>query len=76
MPAIVPDPETHVLQCRAARRGRAFMTRMTEREVDPIIQDAVHNIVNRFGAPGLEDLIDLAQRELAIAREELRKLAE
>jgi hypothetical protein len=52
------------------------MTRMTEREVDPIIEDAVHNIVNRFGAPGLEDLIDLAQRELDIAQEELRKLAE
>jgi hypothetical protein len=52
------------------------MTRMTEREVDPIIQDAVQHIVNRFGAPGLEDLIDLAQHELAEAREELRKLAE
>lgn len=49
---------------------------MTEREVDPIIQDAVHTVVNRFGAPGLEDLIDTAQRELAVAQEELRKLAE
>jgi hypothetical protein len=52
------------------------MSAMTERQVDPIIQDAVTNIVNRFGAPGLEDLIDLAQRELEVAREELRKLAE
>lgn len=36
----------------------------------------VHTVVNRFGAPGLEDLIDTAQRELAVAQEELRKLAE
>ena len=49
---------------------------MTERPVDPIIQDAVQTIVNRFGAPGLEDLIDLAQRELEVAREELRRLAD
>ena len=49
---------------------------MTERDVDPIINETVQHIVNRFGPPGLEDLIELAQAELARAREELRRLAE
>ena len=42
--------------------------------VDPLISDAVHNISNRFGAPGLADLIALAREELARAEAALKDL--
>lgn len=48
---------------------------MTEHIIDPAIVDAVQTVVNRFGAPGLEDLIAEAQRELAVARAALEQLA-
>ena len=49
---------------------------MTEHPIDPAIVEAVHTVVNRFGAPGLEDLIAEAQRELGEARAALARLAE
>ncbi len=49
---------------------------MTEREYEPEIVDAVHHIVNRYGAGGLEDLIELAQAELIVARKALEELAD
>lgn len=42
--------------------------------VDPLISDAVHSISNRFGAPGLADLIALAREELARAEAALKDL--
>ena len=33
---------------------------MSEEQIDPVIQDAVENIANRFGTQGLCDLIALA----------------
>lgn len=46
----------------------------SENTVDPVISDAVHNISNRFGAPGLADLIALAREELARAEAALKEL--
>ncbi|HET9500716.1 MAG TPA: hypothetical protein VFO98_10680 [Marmoricola sp.] len=45
-------------------------------EFDPDIREAVQAVVNRYGAPGLEQLITLAEHELVRARAELQKLAE
>lgn len=41
--------------------------------VDPVISEAVHNVSNRFGAPGLADLIALAREELARAEAALKE---
>jgi hypothetical protein len=49
---------------------------MASSDIEPEIRDAVQHVVNRYGAPGLEDLIAYAQEELLVAQEELRKLAE
>ena len=48
---------------------------MTEHTIDPAILEAVQSVANRFGAPGLEDLIAEAGRELADARAALAELA-
>jgi hypothetical protein len=45
-------------------------------QFDPDIREAVRAVVNRYGAPGLEQLITLAQHELVVARAELEKLSE
>jgi hypothetical protein len=45
-------------------------------DIDPVISDAVHNVSNRFGAPGLRDLIALAQEELGRAEAALRELSD
>lgn len=45
-------------------------------DFDPDIREAVRSVVNRYGAPGLEQLIELAQHELVVARAELEKLSE
>lgn len=37
---------------------------MTEQSIDPAIVEAVQTVANRFGVPGLQDLIGEAQREL------------
>jgi hypothetical protein len=47
-----------------------------QREIDPIIVDAVQHVRDRFGAGGLRDLIEEAQRELVGAEESLRELGE
>lgn len=49
---------------------------MTEHIIDPAVIEAVQAVANRFGAPGLEDLIAEATRELADARAALAELAE
>ncbi len=49
---------------------------MTENQIDPLIVDAVENIRDRFGAPGLADLISLAQRELTVAEKALQELGD
>lgn len=49
---------------------------MSEHDIDPVIEDYVHQVANRFGAPGLEDLIRLASSELEDARAALEKLAD
>ncbi|MDP3891487.1 hypothetical protein [Nocardioides sp.] len=41
---------------------------------DPVIVEAVQNISNRFGAPGLEQLIELAQVQLEETNAALRAL--
>ena len=43
---------------------------------DPVIVDAVEHVSNRFGAPGLRDLIALAREELAKAEAALAELAD
>ena len=48
---------------------------MTERDYEPEIVDAVQHVANRYGAPGLEDLIELAQVEVVAARKALEELA-
>ncbi len=48
---------------------------MTDAQIDPVIVDAVHNISNRFGAPGLADLIALAREELTKAEAALEELS-
>jgi hypothetical protein len=45
-------------------------------DVDPGIREAVQTVVNRYGAPGLEQLIQVARAELEVARAELERLAE
>jgi hypothetical protein len=45
-------------------------------DVDPGIREAVQTVVNRYGAPGLEQLIEVARAELQVARAELERLAE
>lgn len=49
---------------------------MREHDIDPVIVDYVHSVANRFGAAGLEDLIELASSELEEARAALEKLHE
>ena len=49
---------------------------MTEHSIDPAISEAVQTVVNRFGAPGLEDLIAVAREELARAQAALEELEE
>jgi hypothetical protein len=44
--------------------------------VDPVIVEYVTTITNRFGVGGLEDMIALAQQELATAKAALAQLAE
>ena len=44
-------------------------------DIDPVITDAVEHVSNRFGAPGLRDLIALARDELARAVAALAELA-
>ncbi len=44
-------------------------------DIDPVITDAVEHISNRFGAPGLRDLIALARDELARAEAALAELS-
>jgi len=46
----------------------------SEKQVDPVIADAVGNISNRFGVQGLADLIALAREELARAESALQEL--
>jgi hypothetical protein len=43
--------------------------------VEPDIAEAVHHVANRYGAAGLETLIQLAQDELVEARKALAELA-
>jgi hypothetical protein len=47
-----------------------------EHPTDPVIVEAVQNISNRFGAPGLEQLIELARVQLAETNAALQALAE
>jgi len=47
---------------------------MAEQRYDPVIVEYVDAVANRFGASGLEDLIELASRELDIARAALEEL--
>ncbi len=42
--------------------------------VEPDIAEAVQQVANRYGAPGLESLIALAQQELVEARKALQEL--
>jgi len=54
------------------------MERMTEQHgpsVDPIIAEYVDSVANRFGAGGLEQLIDLAGVRLEEAKAALAELA-
>ncbi|QWF20950.1 hypothetical protein KM427_18600 [Nocardioides sp. LMS-CY] len=48
---------------------------MTDREYEPEIVEAVQQVANRYGVGGLEDLIDLAQQELVVARSALEELS-
>jgi hypothetical protein len=47
-----------------------------QQHVDPVITDAVEHVSNRFGAPGLADLIAVAREELARAEAALQELQE
>lgn len=49
---------------------------MTAHDTDPAIHEVVQEVVNRFGSSGLEDLIALAQEELATARAALEQLGD
>jgi hypothetical protein len=49
---------------------------MTAPDIDPAIHEAVQEVTNRFGSSGLEDLISLAQQELATARAALEELGD
>jgi hypothetical protein len=44
-------------------------------DIDPAIAEAVDMVGNRFGAQGLEQMIDYAQDALSVAREALDELA-
>jgi hypothetical protein len=48
---------------------------MSDHTIEPDIAEAVRSVANRYGAPGLEDLIALAQEELVVARRALEELA-
>jgi hypothetical protein len=48
---------------------------MTDRDIEPEIREAVRHVANRYGVRGLEDMIDLAQDELVVARNALEELA-
>ncbi|GAW51360.1 MULTISPECIES: hypothetical protein [unclassified Nocardioides] len=48
---------------------------MSDHTIEPDIAEAVHAVANRYGVAGLEDLIDLAQQELVVARKALEELA-
>lgn len=54
---------------------RVWMAGMTDRDYEPEIVDAVQHVANRYGVNGLEDLIELAQQELVVARSALEELA-
>jgi hypothetical protein len=41
---------------------------MTEHTIDPAITEAVQGVANRFGVSGLEEMIEVATEELAVAR--------
>jgi hypothetical protein len=49
---------------------------MTEHSIDPAIAEAVQAISNRFGAVGLEEMIEVARDELERARAALAQLAD
>lgn len=44
--------------------------------VDPVIDEAVHNVSNRFGIQGLSDLIALAREEIARTEAALKELSD
>jgi hypothetical protein len=44
-------------------------------ELDPVIAEAVDGVTNRFGAEGLEQMIEYAEASLAEARAALEELA-
>jgi len=44
-------------------------------DIDPAIVEAVQSVANRFGAPGLEELIAEAQRELGEVQAAYARLA-
>jgi hypothetical protein len=44
-------------------------------ELDPVIAEAVDGVTNRFGAEGLEQMIEYAEQRLAEARAALAELA-
>jgi hypothetical protein len=47
---------------------------MAEQQYDPVIVEYVEAVAARFGAAGLEDLIELASAELETARAALAEL--
>ena len=47
----------------------------TQQSIDPAILEAVQAVANRFGAPGLEELITEAQRELGEVQAAYARLA-
>jgi hypothetical protein len=49
---------------------------MSEHKIDPIIAEYVDHVANRFGAAGLEDLIEQAESKLTEARAALEELGE
>lgn len=46
------------------------------REIDPVIIEAVMHVRDRFGSTGLADLIALARDELAAAEAALKELSD
>ena len=47
----------------------------SQQSIDPAIIEAVQSVANRFGAPGLEELITEAQRELGEVQAAYARLA-
>jgi hypothetical protein len=45
-------------------------------DLDPLIAEAVDGVTNRFGAEGLEQMIEYAEESLAEARAALKALAD